>query len=160
MLSNIILILIAVLVLSFIGLLWARQTLMSIVHKMEAMQMVLQKDLQKRRDTVPYLLESIKQLEEPSDMWRKIVEDRAVFHQLDDMQKEKEFEKELLDFLNSLNFKNVDVLEAKKDILDLTQIIEREKGEIALEAGKFNALKMEFPYSLASAIFGFKEIIA
>jgi len=156
MISDIILILIAVLVLAFIALLWLRHELLNSERNIGHLRGILQKDLNKRRDTVPYLLESMRATLEPTDIWRKIVEQRAIFHASDSLEKEMEFEKEILDFVNTVDIKDVNVLEAKKDILDLTKLIEKEKNEIDLAVSGFNELKIKFPYTVASAIFGFQ----
>lgn len=156
--SNVILIIIAVLVLAFIWLIWLRRGLINILRDLQQKQIVLQHDLKKRRDTVPYLLESFRSEQEPNAAWREILEQRKTFHGPSSMQQEWEFEKTLLHFVRDTNLSNINFLEAKKDVIDLTTLIEREKQEMEQAATRYNERKKQFPYSLASAIFGLRAV--
>lgn len=154
--ENAVLTIIAILTIAFIWLMWLRYSLVSILERLDQKQTILKHDLAQRRDTVPYLLESIRAEEGPDEGWQKILEDRKVFHSEPDMDKEWEFEKELLHFVRDKKLKNINFLEAKKDILDLTALIEKEKQEMDGVMAQFKERKMQFPYSLASAIFGLR----
>lgn len=114
--------------------------------------------MQKQRDTVPYLLESIKALQEPNDTWRHLVENRAFFHSDFSLQKAEEFEKELIAYIVPLDFKELNFLEAKKDILDLSEIIKKDKSALGSAYGKWNARIGSFPFLVAGKIFGFQEV--
>lgn len=158
MLSNIILLVILLTILLFIWLIWLRQSLLHQVRQIEHLEEILKKDCEIRRDKVPYLLESLRAISQQGDAWHSLVSSRAKVNTVDDFETENEFEKTLMEFLDRTNFKDVNVLEAKKEIMDSTEIIRQVRSEILLKADAFNALKKEFPYSVASNIFGFKEI--
>lgn len=154
MLANLILVIISVLVIAFMWLMWLRHAVLQKARAAEQKQKVLMGDLAKRRDTVPYLLESYRAEAEPDEEFRKVLEDRKFFHTEESLEKEWEFEKTLIRFLRDKQVRNLNFLEAKKDIQDLTTIIEKEKVEMQGAIEAFNAQRKRFPYSLASAIFG------
>jgi|GEM_PF-1493499 len=158
MLENSILLVIAVLTILFIALMWLRQNLLHELHEAQSREAVLQKDFEKRRDTVPYLLEGARQAGEPSDSWRKLAEDRAQFHKIQNYQKELEFEKILNNYLLTTDFRTVNFLDAKKDIEELSALIEKQKEDRLQAIARFNERRKQFPYSLASAIFGFRVL--
>ena len=158
MLANLILIIISVLTIAFIWLWWLRHAVLQKARNAEQKQFILMRDIQKRRDTVPYLLESFRAEAEPDEAFRKILEERKFFHTEENMEKEWEFEKNLLHFLRDKQIRNLNYLEAKKDIQDLSAIIEKEKTELQGAIEAFNAQRKLFPYSLASAIFGLHKV--
>jgi hypothetical protein len=119
---------------------------------------ILKVDMQKQRDTAPYLLESLKALREPDDTWRHIAQYRAFFHADFSLEKAEEFEKELLAYIVPLNFKALNFLEAKKDILDLSEIIKKDKSALVAAYEKWNTRIGVFPFILAGKIFGFQEV--
>jgi hypothetical protein len=155
MLANIVLLFITLLILYFVGMLWLRQNLIAELRELQHREDVLMKDFQKRRDQVPLLLESIRELQEPSDAWRKLVTDRAACQGT--RAAEETFEKELLDFLSHTSLRSVNFLEVQKSIEEISALIERQKQEIRTAATEFNTKRKEFPYALASAIFHFRE---
>lgn len=162
MLQNLILLIIALVTLLFVGLLWTRHSLFQSLQAVQQHEMILQKDFDKRRDTVPYLLEATRQVEEPTDTWRKLAEDRSVFNlppknAMSDLALELEFEKTLNNYLQSSTYRNVSFLDAKKDIEELNVLIEKEKSAFHEAVNRFNKQKKEFPYSLVSGIFGLRE---
>ena len=158
MVENIILFVIASLSILFIALMWLRQSLLHELHEAQSRETVLQKDFEKRRDTVPYLLEGARQAGEPTDTWRRLAEDRAQFHKHQSYQKELEFEKTLHNYLQSANFRTVHFLDAKKDIEELSVLIEQQKQDRIVAMNRFNERCEQFPYSLAKIIFGFKKL--
>jgi hypothetical protein len=160
MFSNIVLILIAILIIAFMWLLWMRHTLAQQMSEARHRETILERDLQKRRDTVPYLLESFRLTNEPNEAWHTLMNKRAEFHQPGDwpIAKEWEFESTLLDFLRNNKIKNLSFLEAKKDIEDLTDLIVEKKGELQEAVDEYNERRNQFPYSMASAIFGFHSL--
>lgn len=160
MLANIVLILIALFILYFIGLLWLRQSLLGDLRELQHLRDMMMKDYAKRRDRVPLILESIRELEEPSDLWRKLVQDRTETQKQNSILAEKTFEKELFDFLQNSTVRSVNFLAAKQGIEELTTLLVKEEQQLKEATLRFNTKRKEFPYSLASAVFGFHEIEA
>lgn len=158
MIENSILIAIAVLAILFTALLWLRQNLLTELHEAQSREAVLLKDFQKRRDTVPYLLESTRAEGETTDAWRKLAEERAQFMTPQNLQKELEFERVLHQYLGTINHRTVNFLDAKKDIEELSKLIEQQKSDLARAKVKFNHLCEQFPYSAAKSLFGFKKL--
>ena len=151
--ANFILLIIAIAVILFTWLIWLRFVLLQLLQKANHHLEILKKDISLRRDTVPYLLESQRKIEEPNETWHKILNARKEFHQPQAIEKEWEFEKELLHFIRNSHIKSLNYLEAKKDIIDLTDLIEKEK--LALEAANhdFKEKSKNFPYSLVAKVF-------
>lgn len=156
--ENIFLIIIGAFAILFIALLWLRQNLLTELHEAKSREAVLQADFQKRRDTVPYLLESIRAVAEPDDTWRKLAADRAQFMTAQNYQKELEFEQILERYLSTLDFRTLNFLEAKKDIEDLSTLIETQKQDRKAAMDRFNERRKQFPYSVASMVFGFRAL--
>lgn len=139
---------------AFLWLLWLRAAISRNLRSVAELQSLLDKDYWKRRDTIPYLLESYKAEKEPNDLWPKLVEARARFS-----VDEKEIDELLRKFLDeSANMKNINFREARKDISDLNAHIEKGRAEIKTSIEAYDARRKTFPYSLASAIFSFREI--
>lgn len=157
MLENLILLLLALALLLFIALLWLRQSLLQALREVDQRQTLLQKDFEKRRDTVPYLLESVP--EAPSDSWRKLVEDRAALHSEWSLEKELRFEDTLHRYLKETADRSVNFLDAKKDIEELETLIEKEKQELKTAIALFNEQRKQFPYSSTAALFAFRELV-
>lgn len=160
MIENSILLLIAAAFILFIGLLWLRQNLLHELREAQSREAVLLKDFEKRRDIVPYLLESARSATEPTDTWRKLAEDRGQFMTAQNTQKELEFEQTLQRYLESTNVRTLNFLEAKKNIEELSTLIEEQKRDRQTAMNRFNERRKQFPYSVASAIFGFRELRA
>ena len=161
MIENLILLLIAILTVLFMGLLWLRYSLLHSLAIARQHEQILQSDFDRRRDMVPYLLEGARELGDHSDTWRKLVEDRSTFHALSDqmnVQRELDFEVTLNSYLQSTALRGVHFLDAKKDIEELSAIIEKEKLSLRDAVQAFNEERKAFPYTLASAIFGFKVL--
>jgi len=91
-------------------------------------------------------------------MWQKLLTARAEFHKEMPFAAEWEFEKLLLRFIQETKVTSVGYLEAKKDILEMATLIEKGKQGMTNAVDEFNAKRKQFPYSLASAIFGLKAI--
>lgn len=157
MLTNIVLLLMTLLILYFVGMLWLRQSLIASLRDLQHREELLMKDFEKRRDQVPLLLESVRELQEPSDLWRKLIADRAGFHKQSSRAAEETFEKELSDFLAQTTLRSVNFLEAKRSIEEISTLIQKQKQEMQTAILAFNAKRKEFPYSLASAIFHFRD---
>lgn len=159
MIENIFLLVIAAVVILFTALLWLRSGLLHELREAKESESILQRDFEKRRDTVPYLLESARTAES-SDAWRKLAQDRMVFQEAQPFSKELEFEKSIETYLSTASERSLNFLEAKKDIEDLSDLIEKQKTERMQAINRFNERRKQFPYSLASAIFGFPELKA
>ncbi len=157
MLPNLLFLLLTLLVLYFIGMLWLRHSLFNQLREVEQHRLLMLKDMAKRRDTVPVLLEGWRDGQEPTDAWRQLVEKRALFHGPSSLEQELEFEHFLNAFLAQHSCKNVNFLDAKKDIQEHTRLIEQEKGALRASTEAYNAHRKQFPYSLASAIFGLRD---
>jgi len=156
---NLFLIIVAAVSLVFIWLLWLRNYISSALIIVQHQSDVLQSDLDKRKDMVPYLLQSFLKSETKSDMWNRLVAERSEFHKTQPIEKEWEFEKSIWSFLKaSEHVKNVTFLEAKKDIEDHTDIIEKEKQNLEQAITEYNERRKTFPYSMVSGIFGFHEL--
>lgn len=154
MIENIFLSAAGLLFITFIWSLWHRNILARSLSAVREKESLLQKDYWIRRDTIPYLLESYKAEKEPNDIWPKLVEARARFQ-----PDENEIDELLRKFLQeSQNVKNINFREAVKDITGLNRHIDLEKTEIRQSVESYNILRKRFPYSLASAIFSFREI--
>ncbi|MEK9159910.1 MAG: LemA family protein [Patescibacteria group bacterium] len=158
MIENIILLIIAAASILFTGLLWLRQNLLHELREAQSREAILQRDFEKRRDTVPYLLESARTGSESTDTWRKLAEDRAEFMTPKNYQKELEFEQTLQRYLASTNVRSVNFLEAKKNIEAISTLIEEQKRDRQAAMNRFNERRKQFPYSVASAIFGFHAL--
>ncbi len=156
--ENSILVVIGILVLGFAWLIWARQHVLMLFWEARRARQTMQADLDKRRDTVPFLLESFRHEESLANDWRILKEERARFHTQQSLELEFAFEAMLLNFLKRTSLKNLQFLEAKKDIEDLTDLIERQKAQYESAKVQFEALKKQFPYSVASAMFGLRGL--
>ncbi len=154
--TNIFLLIIAALIIAFIWLIWLRQSLLNTLQVSEQKRQILQLDLNKRRDVVPYLLESFRAAQEPNDAWHKILNQRKEFNQSSTLEKEWEFEQNLAHFMRDTHIKTQNFLEAKKAIQDLTDLVEKEKLELEAATQTFTEKQKQFPYSMASAIFGLR----
>ncbi|MFT7183985.1 MAG: hypothetical protein ACI9QC_000311 [Oceanicoccus sp.] len=157
--ENIFLILIAVVVLGFVWLMWARQHLLSHMHSFQRREVLLRRDFQKRRDIVPYLLDSFRAKHEVNPQWSELLEKRKAFHKVGEIpfKEELEFEEVLLNFVHAYDISDVNYLEAENDILKITEIIKESKLEWKKEENSYNAIKKRFPYSVASVMFGFAK---
>lgn len=156
--ENALLILIGIIAIGFIWLLWLRQVLLYHFRDVNNHLKLLQWDLWKRRDMVPYLLESFRNEESLKVQWQSLLEGRKHFHGITTLDDEWAYEKELLDFIRYAKVKNLNFLEAKKDIEDLSEIIQNERKEFDAAKEKFFKLRSNFPYFIASGMFGFQKI--
>lgn len=152
--ENIFLFIIAIVVIIFIWMLWLRHSITRDFLLAENIKNLLIEKLNKRRDSIPYLLESYKLEREPDDLWRKILAERSAFHEENNLEKEWELEKTMESFFNSaVGMKNLNFLEAKKDILDLGELIGEIKEEFYSKLEKYNQKRKHFPYSIVNEIF-------
>lgn len=156
--SNLFLLLITLIVLGFIWMMWLRQSLIHSLAQASQRRQILQKDLSKRRDHVPYLLESFRKENEVTAEWNGILKARAFFHENQSLAKEWEFEKQLFEFMNQAPARNVDFLEAKKDIQDMSTVVEKEKLSLEEAVNAFNEKRNHFPYKIAAKLFGFQPL--
>lgn len=158
--ENLFLILIAIVLLGFIWLMWLRQSLLHRLRDMAQGEAILRRDLAKRRDMVPYLLEGYKQAQDQDQAWRDLLSARQEFHAEGPsiMEAEWQFEATLQSFLQQASLKNLTFLEAKKDIEEITALIHQEKDRFEAARTAFATQAKQFPYSLASAIFGFRNM--
>ncbi len=154
MIENIFLIIFAITVIIFIWIFWLRNALVKDLSAALQVKSILNKDFEKRRDTIPYLLESFRSSKEPNDLWRKLLDLRAQIN-----PQENEIEQTLQSFFTqSEDIKNLNFLEAKKNISDLNKHIESSKIEMKEKVQVYSILRKRFPYSLASAIFSLPEL--
>ncbi len=154
MIENLFLIIAAIIIIIFIWLFWLRNSLMRDLIAVTQIQSILKSDFAKRRDIIPYLLESYKAASEPTDLWRKLLDLRS---------RTDSSEIEILEtlqgfFASSQSIKNINFHEAKKNISDLNKHIEASNIEIKAKSEIYSALRKRFPYSLASAIFSLPEL--
>ncbi|QQR54665.1 hypothetical protein IPG41_05755 [Candidatus Peregrinibacteria bacterium] len=145
-------------VLAFIALLWLRQTLMHHLDQLKHHQDILKKDLEKVRDLTPFLLEGAREGEGVTDAWNFLVQKRAAFLNPSSLAQDFEFEKDVQHFIANSTLKNVMYLEAKKDLTELFKLIQEQKEKMSVLIQKFNHIRKQFPYSLASGIFGIREV--
>lgn len=156
--SKLILLIIGLFVLGFIWLLWARYRLLLQLQEVQASYNLVLADMAQRRDIVPYLLESTRHEEVLNTAWHTLLSERAVFHAPSTWAQEEAFEQKIKTFFQIAHLKTLPFLEAKKDIEDLSQRIEKQKIKLLSERELFQSLKKKFPYSLASGIFGLRNI--
>lgn len=107
---------------------------------------------------VPYLLESFRSEDIHKETWQKLLAGRKHFHGITILADEWEYEKNLLQFISNANIKNINFLEAKKEIEAVSEIIRKENEEFIVAKNRFNELRLRFPYSFASGIFGFQKL--
>jgi len=154
--QNLFLILIAIVAVLFIWLMWARQSLIHHLRSFQRRDELLRRDFAKRRDMVPYLLESFRTRHEWTPQCLDLLERRKAFHLSgkSSMKAEAEFEEVLNAFILAYDIRDVNYLDAEKSITAISEIVERAKQEWKAEHDAFLNLKKRFPYSTASAIFG------
>lgn len=149
--ENIIVILAFGLFLFFVWIFWLRHNLLNDFQSASEILSLLNRDLEKRRDTIPYLLESSKMSKAPGDLWNKLVRDRA--------SNADSLNESLQNFINeSADVKNLNFLEAKRDVLNLNEHIQKEKFDFSEAAKAFNYRKKTFPFTLVSAIFAVRDL--
>ena len=158
MLANLIVVLAGLATLAFVALLWLRQTLTNSLEHLRQNELLLLKDFEKRRDVVPLLLEGAREAAAPTDTWFLLAQKRSTFTRPATLQQELEFEVLLNEYLAKSPFKTVRFLEAKKDIETLSRLAEEQKQKLRTWSAAFNQKRKEFPYSLASGIFGIREV--
>jgi hypothetical protein len=156
--TKLILLIIGLFVLGFIWLLWARHRLLLQLQEVQASYNLVLADMAHRRDLVPYLLESARHEEVLNTAWHTLLSERAVFHAPSTWAQEEAFEQKINTFLQIAQVNTLPFLEAKKDIEELSQRIEKQKINLFSERELFESLKKKFPYSLASGIFGLRNI--
>jgi hypothetical protein len=154
MIENLILILIAAAILGFIVLIWLRQSVAHELREVKTREALLKHDFEHRRDIVPYLLESARKEVGVTDAWTKLAEIRALFLSPQPQEKELEFEGTLLAFVQQTPCRSLHFLDAKKDIEDISTLIEKQKADRLEAISRYSERRKQFPYSLASAIFG------
>lgn len=160
MLPNLIILLAGLFILYFVASLWLRQSLIGDLEALHQNGLILQKDFEKRRDLVPFLLEGAREGTQVTDAWQALARRRAIFTQPQAFAVELEFEKCLQDYLSQSSCKSVMYLEAKKDINDMNKLVETQKEKLKTLAQSFNQKRKQFPYSLASAMFAVREVKA
>lgn len=158
MIANLILILIGLFLLYAAFMFWLRQNLVHMLTGLKHNEDVLRKDFEKQRDMVPILLEGLREGQEPTDAWRALVQKRMEFRAPSTLQAEMDFARTLEEFLKSNSSKALNFLDAKKDIEDLSRLIEEQKNKLKVGTATYNQKRKQFPYSLASAIFGLREV--
>lgn len=104
---------------------------------------------------LPYFLESIRKSQDPDDTWHKLLQDRAFFHSQDSWEKEQDLENTLKKYMQNADVHGLTFLEAKKDLEEMNALIDAQKTEVKEAADRYKQKRKEFPYSLASGIFGF-----
>lgn len=158
MLSNLVLVLIAVLVLGFIALLWLRQGLARELTFINELKDLLKKDLERRRNVVPMLLAGYQKEHGKNEAWTALLHARAELNNGASWSEEWDFEERLHRFIMNHKSTELAFLEARNDIQDLRELIEAEKRDLAKAKERLSARRKQFPYSLASAIFGYQKI--
>lgn len=144
--------------LGFIALIWMRVQLVSQLSQCTHKQQILENDLRKRRDTIPVLLEVVRRHEHPNEHWQILLNKRADFHDAQPLSREWDLEKLLMDYVDTLRLNTADFLEIKKDLLRQGEVVQAEFEELQEMIAGYNDTQKRFPYSIASAIFGLKEL--
>lgn len=152
--ENLLLILLGLLVLSFTWALWLRYQLMQRLNAWQNKQFELSSLLQKRRDTLPYLLEMYRQEKTPQANWQQLADERAKFHDPQPMTQEWELERHMLEFIKAEHVSTPNYLEAEKDILDLSKEINDKKEGVEVSHQAFMTLKAKAPYGVVAKVFG------
>ena len=158
MLPNLIILFAGLFILYGVAMLWLRQSLMSSLGSLRQNELILDKDLEKRRDLVPFLLEGAREGAQITDSWQMLLQKRAKFTEPKSFAEELEFEKILQDYLLQNACKSLMYLEAKRDIQGVSKRVEAQKETLNALTQSFNEKRKKFPYSLASAIFGVHEV--
>lgn len=158
MIPNLIILFAGLFILYGVAMLWLRQNLMNDLEALHQNELILKKDLERRRDLVPFLLEGAREGRELSDSWLLIARKRAAFTQPQPFAAEVEFERFLQDYLAQNTAKTVMYLEAKKDIQEMSDLVEAQKEKLKTLAQDFNDKRKQFPYSLTSAIFAIRDV--
>ncbi len=156
LLPNLILLLIALSLLFFVALLWMRAALLRDFGVLREVEGILKSDALKRRNMVPLLLAGL--AEQKDELWRALLKARAELQTGASWSQEWEFEAHLLGFLEKKDSKTLAFLEAKKDIKELSRLIEIEKTDLNKARQQLKERRKRFPYFIASAIFGFQKI--
>jgi hypothetical protein len=151
--SKLILLLIGLLILAFIWLMWARVRLMHERAGIAQQKNILLKDFDKRRDMLPLLLEGFRIAKEATPEWSALLTARAEFRDVSQFEKETAFEAQLLQFMTQNPVRDIHFLEAKKDILELGKLIQKERELLQHKEELYLALARQFPYSVAAKIF-------
>jgi len=158
MLANIILIFIAILFILFVWVLWLRHSVSQILHDTGHKADLLKAEMWTRRDMVPFLLESFRAEQEPNADWQELLAGRAHFNKTGSIKDELEFGIMLKNFIEKNKLHSINFLEAKKDIEDITIIIQEKEKDFDTAVSTYNEKLKQFPYSLASVIFGFQVL--
>lgn len=151
---NFFILIVGILGLIFIWLLWLRHDLVAKLRTVNHLQKILRTDLFIRRERCARLLEHA----EKNDLSRRLLKERAELHKAHPIQKEWDFEQTLYRFLEENPSKKLNYLEAKKDIADISATIETNKTQLEGAVSTYNSRRKEFPYTLASAIFGLQKV--
>lgn len=158
MINSIFIPVLTIISLAFIWILWLRKNMANYLFELKKQKEILVSDFSKRDDMVPRLLQSYPDKGEKSDSWRRLVKVRSELENHDDIEKESEFMDLLSDFIRHADRVNkLEFLEAKKDILDIQQIIEKQMIDAKVVEEKYNKNRKQFPYTFISAIFGFRK---
>ena len=156
--TKLILLIIGLFILGCIWLLWARHRLLLQLQEIQARHSLVLADMAQRRDIIPYLLESSRHEEALHSAWQTLLAERTAFHRTSTWAQEEAFEQKINTFLQIAQLRTLPFMEAKKDIEDLSARIHLEKDHLKEDLQNFDALKKKFPYSLASGIFGLRNI--
>lgn len=150
---KLILLLIGLLILAFIWLMWARVRLMHERTGIAQQKNILLKDFDKRRDMLPLLLEGFRTAKEATPEWSALLTARAQFRDEPHFEKEADFEAQIVQFMSQNAVRDIHFLEAKKDILELGKLIQKEREILNHKEELYLALRSQFPYSVAAKIF-------
>lgn len=156
--ENLILLAIAAVIFLFLWLFWVRQKLIHHYLAAENFKELVLKDAAHRRDTIPYLLEGFRGSEEYEEQWKQILKWRSEMIGNTNLKDEWAFAGNLLKTLEPMHLPKVQFLDAKKDIEDLTDIINLKRSEFEGARNEFEKLQKRFPYTLASAMFGLRKL--
>ncbi len=166
--SIFIVILILLLILGFAFLLVLRQQLLGRIFEMQEALLVLKADLENRRDAIPFLLESFRGAEqdEVEELWHQILRWRNDLNQLAQEDLFSAFKREwafsvfLIENLDHIpkenGQKNMNLEQAREHVLKLTDCISESRARFDSSRSAILSLEKQFPYRVASAIFGLK----
>ena len=148
MVDSLILILITLLIIAFLWLLWMRSRLSHLLFNINESELLIQKEQNMQFALLPLLLESFKKESVYEGAWHELLTCKMD-------QNLNRLGQTLSVFFSQCQLKSVHFLEAKKLLLDNQARLQNEVRAQNEEIQGYMNLKKQFPFVVASAIFGF-----
>lgn len=160
--QDVLLIIGGVVLILFMGLFWAWQSVRQSRKRLKFLEDELIKSLQRRRHVIPYLIESFRMSEQAAhhkttEVIDSIIEFRAAVRPLKSFpsiwEAEHKLETALAHFLNKVDEdkalqKDIGWLEARTDIKQINQFVKSHEKEHTLLQEKLNSRLNRFPFRL------------